>query len=240
VGAMAFSVFFAHTGVSDANAWLAHNPDYVVNGVLGFIQFTRVSLVMPYVIALIVTGIIIPDYRAGIVRNMVMSGQPRFKIYMAKFIICTIVSLILFTLCASVFVAVISAIFGFNNDSSLFVFGLTWLHVLFQYTAFVAFVVLVADLTRSTAASISVSLGLTFVFNVIAEQAYTFCFETNEWMVNAALQFIGDLYVGNLVAMVANFEPARLDTVRYLATATVYLIVSLGAGLFLFKKRDIK
>jgi len=55
---------------------------YTLNGSsFALVQFAQGSVIYPFIIAIIISSIVVTDYNQGVIRNMVMSGQTRNKIY---------------------------------------------------------------------------------------------------------------------------------------------------------------
>jgi hypothetical protein len=238
-----FAVIIAVLNVRDYEYFTALDILYdIPNGAHGVISFTKNSFILPFVAVYMITSIVVIDYKYNIIRNIIMSGHPRNRIYLAKFIICALTAICLFITCAIIYTVVVTVLIGFGSGVTIFSYITALLHIILHYTAFTAFVLLLSNLTRSTGAALIISLGLTFIFAGISVNAETVSFHADEYLIttNQTMRFIGDLYIGNLIVSAANFHLDISHIIRYILTAAAYLIVSVGMGLYLFEKRDIK
>lgn len=190
--------------------------------------------------AVIISSIVVTEYQRGIIRNTVMSGNQRYKIYLTKYIVSIVSAIVMFTMVVIVSTVAASIANGWG-DITVGKFILMYLHVLLQYAAVIAVILLIADLTRSPGAALGTNIALILVFSLIGE--FGIRIEVNGEVItkgNKVLEFIGDLYVGILSqrAAMANLTTAKI--IQYICTAICTLIAAFMGGVFLFNKRDLK
>lgn len=191
--------------------------------------------------AVIVSSIVVAEYHRGIIRNMVMSGHSRCKIYLAKYIVSLVTAIALFTTVVLVTLPILSIANGWGDAVSVGTFLLMYLHILLQYAAVIAIILLIADLTRSTGAALGANIGLILVFTIIGSLGITVEVDGEVVMAgNRVLEFIGDLYVGVLSTRAATPDLTTAKIIQYILTAIGTLAIALFGGMFLFKKRDLK
>jgi|GEM_PF-6114031 len=221
-------VLFAGLGAS-----IPDEGDYKPQGNYGLIDAAKNVQTWSLLLAVVVCSIIVNEYGRGIMRNILMCGQPRYKVYFSKLIICTLVALFIFTIFYGTDTLMLTLINGFgsvNIGRYLLILLVVFLHVI----AIAAVIMFFADLTQNTGATIGITIGLTIVFILLS------AFGGEYSLVSKSLTQIGQLYVGNTINMVANYELGTAKMVRYAVTAIVTTILFTAAGLFLFKKREFK
>jgi ABC-type transport system involved in multi-copper enzyme maturation permease subunit len=208
-----------------------------MTGISG-IQYAASDLLL-ILAAVLIAGIICIEYQKGVMRNLVMSGVSRWKIFLTKFIMSLAVTFAMFFVMAFITSALFTAFNGFGKfDWNVD----TWiiLNTLIQITSVVALTVLVAELTRSIGATIGISIGLYFVSSIIMSIGM-FVPDTT---LASVLEFIGDMYPGLGMVAFANPMAASAFTMARFIRLTIIAVCSIAvyftAALLLFKKRDLK
>jgi len=191
-------------------------------------------------IAVIVSSIVVAEYGKGQIRNMVMSGHSRCKIFFIKYIVSLVAALVLFTTTVVISGGVVTIINGWGSIGFGEFIGM-YSHMLLQIAAVTAIIVLIADLTRSTGAALGANIALVLIFTLIS--SFGIRVEIDGEVIikgNKILEFIGDMYVGVLAIRAATPGLSTVKIMRYICTAVVTLVVALFGGAFLFTKRDLK
>jgi len=191
--------------------------------------------------AVIVSSIVVTEYNRGQIRNMVMSGHSRIKIFFAKYIVCLVSAVALFTVIVLVGLPITTIANGWGDDATVLQFIGMFFHVLLQYAAVTALILFIADLTRSTGAALGANIGLILIFIIIGSLGVRVEIDGEVIVAgNRVLEFIGDLYVGVLAMRVATPDLTAIKIIQYIATAVVTTAIALIGGAFLFKRRDLK
>lgn len=191
--------------------------------------------------AILVSSFVVTEYQRGIIRNTVMCGHQRYKIYLTKYIISLITAIVLFTTIVIINVIVASTANGWG-DIGIGKFILMYLHVLLQYAAVIAVILLIADLTRSTGAALGANIGLIMLFSIIGSLGIKVIGPDGEVLTkgNKILEFIGDLYVGILSTRAATPDLTTIKIIQYICTAVCTFVAAFMGGVYLFNKRDLK
>jgi ABC-type transport system involved in multi-copper enzyme maturation permease subunit len=182
-------------------------------------------------ILVLVTSLIVTEYARGTMRNSVMSGSSRNKIFIAKTLICCTLTVIIFFM----FFAADTVALSIQNGFGAINFGryiLTIFVVLLQAVAVAFVTVFFAELTRNTGAVFGIMLGVTYSFAIMLMLAIT-----HSW---APLKVFAELYVGANIETSADFSLSPLKIVKYILTAVVTIGLSFWGGLVSFKGRDVK
>jgi len=202
-----------------------------------------------YVLLLItiaITAIIVGDHQKGIVRNMLLSGHPRAKIFTARWIVVMFITFVF--IAATYVISIIPPTIRFGWQSSAISdteYLQKLLHMFFQAFAFGTFVLFVASSIKSIGGTIGTMLGLMIVLQTIGQFAYMFSLDSSE--PNMVLFWINKLFVGNLVGEVATgggfLSIGLVESEYYLIyfiIGVVTLILSYLIGLLQFKRADFK
>lgn len=191
--------------------------------------------VMIVFISILVSGIFCSEYQKGIIRNLVTSGAPRWKIYITKLILCTVASLILLVVMTVIFTGFCTVFNGFGSVN----FGklmLSLLTIVIHVVAISALIVFIADLTKSTGATIGISIGIYLLFTIIIQIVGISA--TGTWL--KVVEFFSDIHPGKGMEVATNLDISIARYIRLIIMAICSTAVFTFGGMFLFKKRDLK
>lgn len=214
----------------------------------------------PAVLTGIFTAIFIcSEYSYGTMRNLVSKSVSRTKIFFSKFIVCCIVSVILFLIFNFIVSALGLLFYGYGGSftggefleilSKLFV-------ILFINICFVSIFTFFSFLTRFVGGALSVNLVIVFILPSIIMML----------TLAPGLDFMNDIWLGNLLGQIAssswsgnltthpfltllsgdtfNFNGSILNfnnvILRVMLTSLAYIVVPIVFAYTLFIKQDIK
>lgn len=226
--------------------------------------FGQFAMFIGVVLAIFCSFFVGEEYSDGTIRNKIICGKKRVDIYLANFVTCTEVSLML---CVAFFLPYlgigIPLIGSFNMEKEI-VFWL-FLTVIFLPIAFASIYNLISMLSTSKAVTASACILLTFLFlymgfqfNVMLNQpeiidgtaydengvAYKEVedFPNPEYLQGGkrqVVQFLFNLNPGGQVA-----QCVGRGTVGDLSQLPIYslgvILITTGIGVFVFNKKDIK
>lgn len=208
-----------------------------VYGKLLFIESLSPAQNMGIIIPMLLALIVSKDYSNGTVRNKIVSGYSRIKIYLSGFITVLTFGIALYLLNALISLFVGSAVFGYGQPltgaevGKIFAYlGLSTL----IYSTFFAFATLAANFFKNTVGSIISVLVYVLVVSIFGS---TF-FEIPN--LNGFLQFIVDT---NPVCQIATFleDTISANLVAYGIISSVVVTSGFTAlGIVLLKKSDIR
>lgn len=190
--------------------------------------------------AVMVASLIVTEFQRGVIRNMVMSGHSRFKIYLTKYIATLLAGTIL--LVTIVILSIVATFFANGwGPLSFGKFILMFLHMWLQYAAVISITLFFATITRSTAATICINIGLLLLFSFIGSLALTStATDASAQRVAKVVEFIGDLYPGILAQKATIISLTTQKVVQYVCTAVLLILASFVGGAILFERSDIK
>lgn len=200
------------------------------------------------------------EYSDGTIRNKIISGKKRTDIYLANFVTCTLVSVIL---CCGFFLMYLLAgipLLGFFSIDIKIVFQL-FLTVIFLAIAFSAIYTLIAMLSANKAVTAVICILLAFLFlffgmqlNQMLSQPETVLGMTIEEGVQVSkefpnpnylsteerkiVQFAYDFTPGGQVAQCVSMDAVNLPVLPLYSSMIV--LSTTGIGLLCFKKKDLK
>lgn len=197
-------------------------------------------------IVIIIVSIVSADYQKGIIRNMVLSGHSRSKVYFSKYIVCMIYAFVLLLICVAASLFIGSTQIEISVEPMNFVYSL--LMFFFQAIAYSTTAFFIGYAVHSTGASIGIVIGLYMLFNILSGiSAIPVLNETAQ----KTITFISELYTGNLVStasvgilgvnimdMSGKLSDAKL--IQYILTAAVTIVLLLTIGVMRFKKVNLK
>jgi len=193
----------------------------------------------------IIISIVVSDHSRGIVRNMVLAGYSRYKVYLSKYIVCIVLAIVmaLFSTLVFTFFADSSMSFGIGFEPIKLFYGV--LLTLLQTIAYVTIAFFIAYMTRNIGASIGIILGLSAVFGVLQMVA---TIPTLTDTASKVIQFIGELYAGTLLQKMTNIVvmvdsealAATSEAIKYILICIITIALFLIAGILKFKKTNLK
>lgn len=226
--------------------------------------FGQFAMFIGVVLAIFCSFFVGEEYSDGTIRNKIICGKKRVDIYFANFVTCTVVSLML---CVAFFLPYlgigIPLIGSFNMEKEI-VFWL-FLTVVFLSIAFASIFNLISMLSTSKAVTASVCILLTFLFlymgfqfkgmlnqpEIIDGTAYdengvaykeVEDFPNPEYLQGGGrqvVQFLFNLMPGGQVA-----QCVGRGTVGDLSQLPIYslgvVLITIGIGVFVFEKKDLK
>lgn len=185
----------------------------------------------------VISSLVVGDYNNGIVRNMVMSGMPRWKVWFVKLglsVILTVVAFGIFVLVESI---IMGAWYGRGSVAVGRYFGTLCVAALLSI-ALSSVILFLADLTRNTGATLGITILLFIAFSI-----FTMCVHmipaSNEAL-RKTFEIIGELFVGNVLSSAASFTWTAAKMWQYVATSVATFAVCTGLGFWLFCRRDLK
>ncbi|MCL2599093.1 MAG: ABC transporter permease [Firmicutes bacterium] len=191
------------------------------------------------------------DYGKGIVRNMIMSGHTRNKVYFAKLILCVVVSVVVVVLMSLIvaFCNRVGIVQGLGFESFLIEQDKFWVFmglILLSIVAFVVFIFAMANLTKSIGATIGIAIGASILFPLLP----VFGSLANSNTVIQILDFVSKLYVGSLFQLSANIAlplvgaPTDGDwthnAILYASVAAGTILVFGAMSLLRMNREDLK
>jgi len=226
---IALAVIFAaamQAGVTNASALDGRGAAEMLATVL----FTGFNI---FVIAAFVPIFVATEFQYGTMNNTLSRGAGRTKVYLSKFIVSTCATLIMELAFMLTFLAMGSAMWGFDplsvvTFSGLFTLVSTQVLMIVAYTALFTFTSMVMRGTVSAIATNIASLAIvTIVLNAISS-------------VFSETFSLADFWIGWGVSNLATLTPASADIVQGIMIAVAWGVASTVVGMTLFKKVDIK
>ena len=192
------------------------------------------SNIVIMLIAVMTSIFISAEYSTGIIKDTVSSGKSRTKIFLSKLIVTAIGATLIL-----IFNIVYQTLFGLLfleygtvfNLSEFWLIAKTVLSAMVIIIAFSTLFVFIATAFKTLGTSLAVNIGLLMfgglLFYLVSLIGDFFKNITDYWLAN------------NLSQVVTN---SMLNTYEFkpLIIAASYLIISTVAGIFVFKKQDIK
>ena len=174
--------------------------------------------------------------RGGLSKNILKGNANRFLPYFSK-----VLTLFIYTVAFNVFQLLLSIFFvalmgkGFELGFNAEFWGFFGLNTLMTF-AFACLVVLITTLSKSTA------LGMAFAI-VCGTGALQMVIMLLELLINHVILDDGKVSIADhlLSGIIQTYSPDAGKTmiIRALVMSAVYLVVSLGVGSFVYRKRDI-
>ena len=185
--------------------------------------------------SVLIAAIVCAEYQRNTIRNIAACGVPRWQIYTVKLIVCAAATLALFFVILGTLTGFLSVLNGFG-DVGFGKYTLTLLNVVLQVVALSVVTTFIADLTRSTGATIGISIGMVSVFMGLV----TIVSMAVSGTLLTAVEFIGELYPGYGMYKAAEFDLSAGKALRLLAMGICSTVIFTFGGIFLFTKRDLK
>lgn len=187
------------------------------------------------VIAIIVSMIVINDFKSDTLKNTVMYNLTREKIFFAKYIVQIIAVTLLIFLYTILQLGVYTLSFGWgeaftftsfwNNSLKIFIMGML------LYYAITAFLNLLAYLTKSTVLVIVSIFIITLVLSILTL--------AGQYLESPIIDFFNEISITS-VLMKYYMEQTTLNLVYYFISVSLLFFPSIIWGLLKFKKQEIK
>lgn len=184
----------------------------------------------------IIVGIFVAaEFSHGTMKNVVSKGFVKWKIYLAKFL--SMLLAVYFVLFITMAVGVVVASFLFGGVGELTgtfvaeIFKIVGIEILL-YVAMTSFFVMVSMVIRNLGGVIAIII----IWPALAEPLL---FQLLQLITKNKIHFSEYCLVNN-IAFYNNVPAVGDDYLRSAIVALVYLVITLGAGLYIFQKSDIK
>ena len=188
----------------------------------------------------ILTSIFIAkDYNSGIIKDTVSSHIPRHIIYFSK-VIVTLMAVFLLHMIVVSFTGVASSIFLGYSDSVSLNYS-EWLKILDSFfstfyvlVAFTALFSLISTKIRSLGPSIGINVGIVIFAGLVI---YLIS------IIHSSLNNITNYWLSNNINSIVNsalIPEYSSDMPNAITVSTIYIMLSVIMGIFVFKKQDIK
>lgn len=235
-------------------------------GVLNSIDpvFGQFAIFIGVVLAIFCSFFVGKEYSDGTIRNKIICGKKRGDIYLANFVTCTVVSLMLCTAFFLPYLGIGIPLLGSFNMEKEIVFWL-FLTVIFLSIVFASIYNLIAMLSTSKAVTASVCILLTFLFLYMGFQLKGMltqpeiidgtAYDENGVAYNEVEDFPNPEYLQGgerqVVQVLLNLIPGgqvaqcvERGNVDGLSQLPVYslgvILMTTGTGVLVFKKKDLK
>lgn len=190
------------------------------------------------------------EYNAGTLKNIAARGCSRENIFFSKLIVSIVEALIICFLYAIIYIVTCFMFFDSSNLDGNFFAKLAAIYAvnILIAIASTSFIVMIAYLLRSKGGTIAISICLYLVvIPMVLQMVNIFSVinsddSTMETAINTTTDPYGDCayyWIGSLSTKVGSCYDDKTLYIPILI-ALAYLIVSVGIGLAVFKKRDIK
>jgi ABC-type transport system involved in multi-copper enzyme maturation permease subunit len=232
---------FLNTEVSDSQTDLI-----VVNVKTMFPIYFSLSIGGIIILCIMVLTLLERDFSGGTIRNKVIAGHSRSKIYFSKLIVFLSASLTLFFI--GLFFGIISfgIISGFGSDWSIGYIlkygGIGLLHIIFALSLSFFLGIIV----KKTGASISIIVGLTVLFtyaNLLIPMFSALGVIDQDgplvWFLNFIPFFQNSISLHIAGIVLAMDDIGASDIILYVISNIAYIGALIVGGLFLFRKKDL-
>ncbi|MDT8716915.1 ABC transporter permease subunit [Clostridium sp. 19966] len=192
------------------------------------------SGVMEILLSVLVGAMVAKEYSSGTIKNILAYGKKREQYYIAKLLACTIGFAVMLAIILFVTAIEVCAIFGwgssFNVQEALGIVEI-FLAATVLGMAIIALLMLVATLFKSNGATI----GIGIVGFTILPTVFSFLYGKYSWF--------DKLYESTTSynwALATSVRAADNDVLKASIVGIITLIIASSAGIFIFKKQDIK
>jgi len=212
---------------------------YTASSALGF--FANDLQIVLILVCVVVCGFYAGEYTNGLIRNSLTVGVSRTRVFFSKFIMAMAVAAAAYCAVTFIYMGVYGIVGGWG-DVAFWKFLCFWALNLLQFTATVSLVFFFSVLTKSTGATIGITIGLTFFFSILS-----FIALIGQAFDNAFLNFLSELsmlFSGAQVSVVANMTASNDVEVWRVIESVLVGLVTFGActagGWALFQRQDQK
>nr|WP_255639721.1 ABC transporter permease [Aquibacillus saliphilus] len=168
----------------------------------------------------------------NVIKNQMISGNKRSHIFLAKFIVFTLGSLIVTILIPLVIAIILVMLFGHGdvlNFTNLLYLGRAFSLFTAQFLCFTAIVLLIAIVTEDSGKTIIFTLLLSIVMFVI-EKFLTYPF----------IKMLYENTIFHQFSEVFKFQMTNGEIIKSILIASVSLIIIMLCGVLLFNRKEIK
>lgn len=222
--------------------------------------FGQYAIFIGIIMAVFCSFFVGQEYSDGTIRNKIISGKKRTDVYLANFITCTVVSVIICCVFFLAYLCVGIPLLGFFSIDIKIVLQL-FLTVIFLSIAFSAIYTLIAMSSTNKAVTAVICILLAFLFlfigmqlNKMLSQPETVLGMTMKEGVQAyeelpnpdylnaeerkIVQFAYDFIPGGQVAQCAAMDAVNLPLLP--VYSFIIVLVTTGIGLLIFRRKDLK
>lgn len=188
------------------------------------------------ILAFFAGGLLTGDYTTGAIKQIASRGVERRKILLGQYIVVSAYMTGITLLAATVRALIVTLFWGAGKDFTfphwLFV-NLGWLVVIWSYSAFA---VLVAHLIRSGAGSILLHICLLVGGNLASTVVVTILALNGQEELSS---FISDIWLLEIQFNALDYSQSAASQLLNMGLLLLFGLVSLGAAVYLFEKRDV-
>lgn len=200
------------------------------------------GLVTLIIIAILATK----DFTNNTVRQKVIYGYQRYKIFLSQLITLLVYGFVVTFLCALINVGLGSIMFGYSSqgfkafDILYFIYSCGF--GLMLYAVYISFILAMAFITKSVGATIGISIGLVLVpsilFMILAGAQAAFDPNTTIYLV---FKVIVSLFPDQHFNWFVTFNWLNLEEYLFsIISSLIYIGVNIVTGILFFKRLDIK
>lgn len=205
--------------------------------------FANDFLILTIIATIIICGFYSGEHRYGLIKNSLCVGVSRNKVYFAKFLMTMIVSAAFYCIATFIYMAVLGIIGGWGSVSAATFMGF-WFLELLLFLSLGALVFMFSMLTKSTGATIGITLGLVFLFNILSVfgvyASVVPGLQTGNNLLSDILNEISMLFSAGQIIIAASMDLTGWRLVEAVLVGVVTLIGAGAAGLAVFRKQDQK
>jgi len=194
-----------------------------------FLPFNYSALIIGIFIAIFITS----EFTYGTVKNTLSRGVDRSKVFLSKFIVCSVAALLMQILFILMLVISGSIVWGYDphgisSFSGVIRVVLTQLLAILSFTALFTFI---STAIRAYGGAIAIIILYTTVISTVLT-AFSLIFGFGE--------SARDYWLGGVIYKLATVTPLPGDVAHGITVVLVWGILSLVIGIILFKKMDVK
>jgi|GEM_PF-5902115 len=248
---------FIYLGINLLTAVLYIIIKYAVPQMDGFVDFSFSSMYSTffsfgdsiYVLLILVLTLNTRDFVLGTVRNKVLAGYSREKVYFSKYISILATALVVFFIGFLLSMTIYMSFFGVGSIEASQVVAISatgFLHIAFAIT----FAFFVSIATRNFGASIGIVLGVLIVFTFASSFLIVFTntvldgnylLDPNSpliWILKVIPFFQSGYFSGSVVG--GGVPLTTTDYVLFTTTTFSFIILFINLGYLSFKRADLK
>lgn len=192
------------------------------------------SGVMEILMAVLLGAMVAKEYTEGTIKNTLAYGKKRSHYYLAKYsanLIGTTILMAIMTICSTIGLTLIKGWGKTFELSQLWGMGQTFLGSIIVFGGTLALIMLIATLVKSNGATIGIAVALF----VLVPTIVSFMYGNYSWFDNI---YESSLYYNS--ALVTAIKATSKDILKATAIGAVWLVASLGIGISVFKRQEIK
>lgn len=210
-----------------------------------FSPANNLGLILP----IFFTIILYKDFNFGTIRNKIIGGKTRDSIFMSMFITSTVFLCIIMLIHALLTLGISLLFFdyqatSFTSGDAVYLIESVGLNML-VYVFIAALTSFICVFSKNTGVAIILSIAINIVMTLVSSVitvAYTVISSSNGNSVLAkVLEFANNINIFGFGTMIGFIENYTCENLVYLiATPLVFTALLIFAGIFVFKKKDIK